>query len=122
MQWKDQRMSTEDEAVEFEEFWSERRENLSREIEEKWEKIVRIQYIESHNSQQIETCWEVSSIKRAPFICRRAIQDLSRGVHNEGSSMDRGSCWEAIEQTEGFSMDRSSYRECDKKQLKSLDR
>ena len=28
-------MSKEDEEVKFEEFWSERRENLSREIEEK---------------------------------------------------------------------------------------
>ena len=31
---KDQRISKEDEEVEFEEFWSERRENLSREIRE----------------------------------------------------------------------------------------
>ena len=116
MQWKDQRMSKEDEEVKFEEFWSERRENLSREIEEKWEKIVWIQYIESYNSQQIELGWEVSSIKRAPFSCRRAIQDLSRGVHNKGSSMDRGSCWEAIEQTEGFSMDWSCYQKVSRMQ------
>ena len=35
MQLKDQRMSREDEEVEFEEFWSERRKNLSREFGEK---------------------------------------------------------------------------------------
>ena len=55
-------------------------------------------------------CREVTSIKKA-FSCRRAVKDLPRGVHNEGSLMDQGSCREAIEQTEGFSMDRSTYRE-----------
>ena len=67
-------------------------------------------------------CREVLSIKNALFSCQRVVQDLSRGVHKEGSSMDRVSCREAIKQIEGFSMDQSSYRECDKKQLKSLDR
>ena len=55
-------------------------------------------------------CREVSSIKKALFSYRRAVQDLSRGVHSEGSFMDRASCREAIEQTKGFSMERSSYR------------
>ena len=38
MQWKDQRMSREDEEVEWEEFGSEREVCLSWEIEEKWDR------------------------------------------------------------------------------------
>ena len=64
-------MSKEDEEVKFEEFWSERRENLSKEIEEKMRENR-----------------DVSSIKNVLFSCRRAVQDLLRGVHSGGSSMD----------------------------------
>ena len=53
-------------------------------------------------------CREVSRIKKALFSCRRAIQDLLRGGHSEGSLMDRGSCREAIEQTKGISMDQAA--------------
>ena len=38
MQWKDQRISREDEEVEWEEFGSEREVYLSRKIEEKWDR------------------------------------------------------------------------------------
>ena len=53
-------------------------------------------------------CREVTSIKKAFFSCQRAIQDLSRGVHSKGISMDRGSCQEAITQPEGISMDQAA--------------
>ena len=36
--------------------------------------------------------------------------------------MDRGSYQEAIEETKSFLMDRTSYRECNKKKPKGLDR
>ena len=44
---------------------------------------------------------EVSSFKKARISYRRAIEDLSRGVHNKRGSMDQ----EAIEHLETSSMD-----------------
>ena len=60
-----------------------------------------------HKSRQIEMCREVLRIKKALFSCRRAIQDLSRGVHSKGISMDRESYRKAIEQPKDISMDQA---------------
>ena len=47
-------------------------------------------------------------IKNTCNSCRKAIQDLSRGVHSKGILMDQGNCREAIEQLESISMDQAA--------------
>ena len=58
-------------------------------------------------------------IKNACNSYRRAVQDLSRGVHSKGILMDRGSCREAIEQPESNLDGSSSYQEAIENAIKS---
>ena len=59
---------------------------------------------------------DVLRIKKAFFSCWRAIQDLSKGVHSEGISMDWGSCREAIEQPESILMDQAAIEKLSRMQ------
>ena len=74
-----------------------------REIERSELGIVRILYIEAHNSRQIERCREVLRFKGS---IDTAIKQLSRGVHNKNRLDGSRSYQGAIERSETFSAGR----------------
>ena len=54
---------------------------------------------------------ELSRIKKQEIAIELAIEELSRGVHSNKGSMDRGSYRETIEHPKSFLIDRSGYQE-----------
>ena len=86
-----------------------------------WERLKRNEagfartlYIEAHNSRQIKRYREVLNFKGSTAT---ALEQLSKGFRSKEARWIEV----AIEHPEGFSMDQSSYRECNKKQMKGLD-
>ena len=68
---------------------------------------------------------ELSRIKNMPFSCRRAIKDLTRGVHSKDSqwievAIENLSSIQKISRWVKVAIE--SYQECDKKRLKGLNR
>ena len=63
--------------------------------------IIVLSYIKKHEARWIERYREVLSFK---FLPDGAIEQLTKGVHNKLTSMDR----EAIEHTETSSMDQEA--------------
>ena len=56
------------------------------------------------------------------FAVEPAIEDLTRGFLNKEARWIEVAIEGAIKETENFLIDWTSYRECDKKKLKGLDR
>ena len=68
-------------------FRSERREFQSREIRENEKRIVLTLFIEISVSRWIERCRELSRFKMARRSYQAAIEELSKGVHNNVTLM-----------------------------------
>ena len=83
-------------------FGREKREFLLREIEENEKRIALTLFIEISVSQWIERYRELLRIKIFKMSCRGAVEDLTKGVHNKVTSMDR----EVIEHIETSLIDR----------------
>ena len=117
MQWRDRRMSREDEKVEWE-VW-ERKVIFCQERSGRNERKSRWRvYIEIHKARWIERCrvlkTRVLSVRELSRICREV-------------SIAKGSRWieklsRIYQASRKFLNESSSYRECDKKQLKGLNR
>ena len=65
---------------------------------------------------------ELLSLKNAYFSYRTSYRGSNERYSTQWSSMDWGSYRAAIKEIESFLIDRTSYRECDNKKLKGLDR
>ena len=99
-----QKSSGEGEEVEWEVFGREKRVFLSREIREKWKKIVEKIYIEKQSLMDRELLRICQALILNKFSCRSAIESYQRQRKLDGLNSYRV----AIEQAERFSMDRES--------------